>query len=153
MQKSHSFSLFNVFSFGRETNSMVEEFMLLANISVAKKIHEEFSEHALLRKHPAPPPSNYEILVKAAKSKVWFHSQKHYLYSCCDVVFALNNLQSQFHKSFVSSCKNVPVILFPVRHSVAVSHSSIEAAAAKIITYQQISYALFFQQLKQILLL
>ncbi|XP_077014526.1 exosome complex exonuclease RRP44 isoform X2 [Tamandua tetradactyla] len=53
----------------RETNSMVEEFMLLANISVAKKIHEEFSEHALLRKHPAPPPSNYEILVKAAKSK------------------------------------------------------------------------------------
>lgn len=49
---------------------MVEEFMLLANISVAKKIHEEFSEHALLRKHPAPPPSNYDILVKAAKSKV-----------------------------------------------------------------------------------
>uniref|UniRef100_A0A8I5R5C0 Protein DIS3 homolog n=1 Tax=Papio anubis TaxID=9555 RepID=A0A8I5R5C0_PAPAN len=53
----------------RETNSMVEEFMLLANISVAKKIHEEFSEHALLRKHPAPPPSNYEILVKAARSR------------------------------------------------------------------------------------
>ncbi|XP_074047898.1 exosome complex exonuclease RRP44 [Macrotis lagotis] len=53
----------------RETNSMVEEFMLLANVSVATKIHEEFSEHALLRKHPAPPPSNYEILLKAAKSK------------------------------------------------------------------------------------
>ncbi|XP_074243730.1 exosome complex exonuclease RRP44 isoform X2 [Saimiri boliviensis] len=53
----------------RETNSMVEEFMLLANISVAKKIYEEFSEHALLRKHPAPPPSNYEILVKAARSR------------------------------------------------------------------------------------
>ncbi|XP_056663826.1 exosome complex exonuclease RRP44 isoform X3 [Monodelphis domestica] len=53
----------------RETNSMVEEFMLLANVSVAKKIHEEFSENALLRKHPAPPPSNYEVLVKAAKSK------------------------------------------------------------------------------------
>ncbi|XP_048708103.1 exosome complex exonuclease RRP44 isoform X2 [Caretta caretta] len=53
----------------KETNSMVEEFMLLANISVAKKIYEEFSEYALLRKHPAPPPSNYDILVKAAKSK------------------------------------------------------------------------------------
>ncbi|XP_048454363.1 exosome complex exonuclease RRP44 [Rhincodon typus] len=53
----------------KETNSMVEEFMLLANISVAKKIYEEFSECALLRKHPAPPPSNYDILVKAAKSK------------------------------------------------------------------------------------
>ncbi|XP_077586070.1 exosome complex exonuclease RRP44 [Stigmatopora nigra] len=52
-----------------ESNSMVEEFMLLANISVAKKIYDEFSECALLRKHPAPPPSNYDILLKAAKSK------------------------------------------------------------------------------------
>ncbi|XP_029458877.1 exosome complex exonuclease RRP44 [Rhinatrema bivittatum] len=53
----------------RETNSMVEEFMLLANVSVAEKIYNEFSEYALLRKHPAPPLSNYDILVKAAKSK------------------------------------------------------------------------------------
>ncbi|KAK3530497.1 hypothetical protein QTP86_027777 [Hemibagrus guttatus] len=53
----------------KDTNSMVEEFMLLANISVAQKIYEEFSECALLRKHPAPPPSNYDILIKAAKSK------------------------------------------------------------------------------------
>ncbi|XP_027035128.1 exosome complex exonuclease RRP44 [Tachysurus fulvidraco] len=53
----------------KDTNSMVEEFMLLANISVAQKIYEEFPECALLRKHPAPPPSNYDILVKAAKSK------------------------------------------------------------------------------------
>ncbi|XP_034040976.1 exosome complex exonuclease RRP44 isoform X2 [Thalassophryne amazonica] len=52
-----------------ETNSMVEEFMLLANISVAQKIYDEFPECALLRKHPAPPPSNYDILSKAAKSK------------------------------------------------------------------------------------
>ncbi|XP_057703769.1 exosome complex exonuclease RRP44 [Corythoichthys intestinalis] len=52
-----------------ETNSMVEEFMLLANISVAQKIYDEFTECALLRKHPAPPPSNYDILLKAAKSK------------------------------------------------------------------------------------
>uniref|UniRef100_S4RX40 DIS3 exosome endoribonuclease and 3'-5' exoribonuclease n=1 Tax=Petromyzon marinus TaxID=7757 RepID=S4RX40_PETMA len=53
----------------RETNSMVEEFMLLANISVAERIVGEFPECALLRRHPAPPPSNYDILVKAAKSK------------------------------------------------------------------------------------
>ncbi|XP_074531123.1 exosome complex exonuclease RRP44 [Halichoeres trimaculatus] len=52
-----------------ETNSMVEEFMLLANISVAQKIYDEFSDCAMLRKHPAPPPSNYDILLKAAKSK------------------------------------------------------------------------------------
>ena len=56
----------------RETNSMVEEFMLLANVSVAQKIYDEFPEFALLRKHPAPPPSNYDILVKAAKSKAGF---------------------------------------------------------------------------------
>ncbi|KAM4797362.1 exosome complex exonuclease RRP44 [Rhinophrynus dorsalis] len=53
----------------KETNSMVEEFMLLANISVAQKIYDEFPEYALLRKHPAPPPANYDILVKAASSK------------------------------------------------------------------------------------
>ncbi|NWZ43982.1 RRP44 exonuclease, partial [Brachypodius atriceps] len=57
----------------KETNSMVEEFMLLANISVAQKIYDEFPEFALLRKHPAPPPSNYDILVKAAKSKASFY--------------------------------------------------------------------------------
>ncbi|XP_076762263.1 exosome complex exonuclease RRP44-like protein Dis3 [Xylocopa sonorina] len=51
----------------RETNSMVEEFMLLANISVAKKIVEEFPECAVLRRHPEPPPSNFEPLVKAGK--------------------------------------------------------------------------------------
>lgn len=86
--------------------------MLLANISVAKKIHEEFSEHALLRKHPAPPPSNYEILVKAAKSKVRSHSLKKHLYLCSDPAIALNNLYLHFHKNFVvSGCKNMPVVL------------------------------------------
>lgn len=54
----------------RETNSMVEEFMLLANISVAKKILEEFPECAVLRRHPEPPPTNFEPLIKAAKNQV-----------------------------------------------------------------------------------
>lgn len=49
---------------------MVEEFMLLANISVAQKIYDEFPDCAMLRKHPAPPPSNYDILHKASRSKV-----------------------------------------------------------------------------------
>ena len=51
----------------RDTNSMVEEFMLLANISVAEKIYEEFPECAVLRRHPKPPPSNFEPLIKAAR--------------------------------------------------------------------------------------
>lgn len=53
----------------QETNSLVEEFMLLANISVAKHIYEEFPHCALLRRHPAPPLSNYDILIKAGACK------------------------------------------------------------------------------------
>lgn len=50
-----------------ETNSMVEEFMLLANISVAQKILEDFPDCAMLRRHPTPPTSNFDPLVKAGK--------------------------------------------------------------------------------------
>lgn len=53
----------------RDTNSMVEEFMLLANISVAKKIVNEFPECAVLRRHPEPPPANFEPLIKAGKNQ------------------------------------------------------------------------------------
>lgn len=61
--------------------------MLLANISVAQKIYDEFSECALLRKHPSPPPSNYDILIKAAKSRV----------SECSVVSSLSKLYFFFN--------------------------------------------------------
>ncbi|GFZ46672.1 Chromosome disjunction protein 3 [Saitozyma sp. JCM 24511] len=46
----------------RETNSLVEEFMLLANISVARKIQEVFPATAVLRRHAAPPKTNFEAL-------------------------------------------------------------------------------------------
>lgn len=52
----------------KETNSMVEEFMLLANITVAKKIYEVFPHCACLRRHPSPPISNFDPLIKAAES-------------------------------------------------------------------------------------
>lgn len=45
-----------------DTNSLVEEFMLLANISVAGKIYSAFPQTALLRRHAAPPPTNFEEL-------------------------------------------------------------------------------------------
>lgn len=63
----------------RETNSMVEEFMLLANISVAEKIFEEFPECAMLRRHPEPPQSNFEPLIKAAKNQVLLFSLELYV--------------------------------------------------------------------------
>jgi exosome complex exonuclease DIS3/RRP44 len=51
----------------KETNALVEEFMLLANVSVAKKIYEHFPHIALLRRHPKPPKSNFETLTRVAK--------------------------------------------------------------------------------------
>ncbi|KAF8526026.1 hypothetical protein BU17DRAFT_74382 [Hysterangium stoloniferum] len=46
----------------QETNSLVEEFMLLANISVAQKIYEAFPQTAVLRRHLPPPRTNFEKL-------------------------------------------------------------------------------------------
>lgn len=45
-----------------ETNSLVEEFMLFANISVARKIYDCFPQTAMLRRHAAPPATNFEVL-------------------------------------------------------------------------------------------
>ncbi|KAL5510957.1 hypothetical protein ACEPAG_3676 [Sanghuangporus baumii] len=53
----------------RETNSLVEEFMLLANISVAKKIQETFPQTAVLRRHLPPPPANFEKLQDILKKR------------------------------------------------------------------------------------
>ncbi|GAA5892399.1 hypothetical protein JCM6882_003660, partial [Rhodosporidiobolus microsporus] len=45
-----------------ETNSLVEEFMLLANISVAERIYKQFPQTAVLRRHAPPPKTNFEVL-------------------------------------------------------------------------------------------
>ncbi|TPX37107.1 hypothetical protein SmJEL517_g00903 [Synchytrium microbalum] len=49
----------------KETNALVEEFMLLANIYVAKKIYSMFPESSVLRRHPSPPSDNFDVLKKA----------------------------------------------------------------------------------------
>lgn len=46
----------------RETNSLVEEFMLLANTTVAQRIYEAFPTTAVLRRHAPPPSDNFETL-------------------------------------------------------------------------------------------
>lgn len=56
-----------------DTNSLVEEFMLLANISVAGKIYESFPQTALLRRHAPPPKSNFEELSNQLKVKKGFN--------------------------------------------------------------------------------
>ena len=52
-----------------ETNSMIEEFMLLANISVARKLHDQIPEVALLRRHRASVKENCEKLLVSAKAR------------------------------------------------------------------------------------
>lgn len=47
---------------------MVEEFMLLANITVARKITDTFPQCALLRRHPTPTPRMLEPLLRAASA-------------------------------------------------------------------------------------
>lgn len=53
-----------------ETNSLVEEFMLLANTSVAAKVQSVFAQTAMLRRHGAPPASNFEELQNQLKVKL-----------------------------------------------------------------------------------
>lgn len=55
-----------------ETNSLVEEFMLLANISVAQKIFDTFPQTAVLRRHLPPPATNFEILADVLKKRKGF---------------------------------------------------------------------------------
>lgn len=52
-----------------DTNSLVEEFMLFANISVAAKIYEAFPQTAILRRHAAPPKTNFDELANQLKVK------------------------------------------------------------------------------------
>ncbi|KAL3677411.1 hypothetical protein R1sor_027359 [Riccia sorocarpa] len=50
----------------REANQMIEEFMLAANVSVAEKIFEHFSQFSMLRRHPVPTPKMLEPLLLTA---------------------------------------------------------------------------------------
>ena len=52
----------------KETNSMVEEFMLLANITVGKKILRHFPLVSCLRRHPSPSQVMFDPLIAAANS-------------------------------------------------------------------------------------
>ncbi|KAG5931465.1 hypothetical protein E4U53_001762 [Claviceps sorghi] len=52
-----------------DTNSLVEEFMLFANISVAAKIYDAFPQTAILRRHGAPPKTNFDELADQLRVK------------------------------------------------------------------------------------
>ncbi|KXN68223.1 RNB-domain-containing protein [Conidiobolus coronatus NRRL 28638] len=46
---------------GKESNKLIEEFMLLANMSVAEKIYEEYPAEAMMRCHPLPIQGRLEV--------------------------------------------------------------------------------------------
>lgn len=52
-----------------ETNFLIEEFMLLANIAVATKIVDAFPESAVLRRHPPPKEEGLALLAEVLKTK------------------------------------------------------------------------------------
>ena len=52
----------------KATNGMVEEMMLLANMAVASRIHQAYPNCAMLRRHPPPPPANFEPLRKVVEA-------------------------------------------------------------------------------------
>ncbi|GHP12176.1 hypothetical protein PPROV_001090400 [Pycnococcus provasolii] len=52
----------------RETNAMVEEFMLAANVAVATKLSELFPEAAILRRHPNPTAEMLRPMVQLGKA-------------------------------------------------------------------------------------
>eukprot|EP00903_Cladosiphon_okamuranus_P016114 g14871.t1 len=52
----------------KETNVLVEEFMLLANITVGKKILRHFPTLSVLRRHPSPSRQQFEGLLAIAQA-------------------------------------------------------------------------------------
>ncbi|KYQ89653.1 putative ribonuclease II domain containing protein [Tieghemostelium lacteum] len=54
-----------------ESNKLVEEFMLLANMRVAEKIATSFPSNSLLRRHPDPNPSKLQNFISFCAKHGW----------------------------------------------------------------------------------
>lgn len=52
-----------------EANALVEEFMLLANVTVAKKILRHYPTLSVLRRHPSPNRSMFQSLISKARCR------------------------------------------------------------------------------------
>lgn len=52
-----------------ESNALVEEFMLLANVTVSKRILRNYPTLSVLRRHPAPNRSMFDSLISKAKCR------------------------------------------------------------------------------------
>jgi exosome complex exonuclease DIS3/RRP44 len=52
-----------------EANALVEEFMLLANVTVSKKILRHYPTLSVLRRHPSPNRSMFQSLISKARCR------------------------------------------------------------------------------------
>lgn len=98
-----------------ETNSMVEEFMLLANISVAEKILTDFPDCAMLRRHPTPPSTNFDPLVKAGKHlgfDIQIDTGKHLAESLNNAVSSTNPYLNTMLRILATRCM-LQAVYFP----------------------------------------
>ena len=71
----------------RETNMMVEEMMLMANITVGTHIHRSFPSCAILRRHEPPTPEMFAPLMQARACFQWHACAVTSLWkgrACCD---------------------------------------------------------------------
>ena len=84
-----------------DTNSLVEEFMLLANISVARKIYEAFPQTALLRRHAPPPKSNFEELANQVEVKRGFELRTESSKALADSLDTCTDLEEPFLNTLV----------------------------------------------------
>ncbi|UKK00338.2 exosome complex exonuclease rrp44 [Theileria orientalis] len=85
-----------------DTNKMIEEFMLLANISVATKIYERFPKFALLRIHPPP----FEEKLNELKRTLQQHGVQDFKYgNSKQLNESLDNIGNSKTDKFVSATK------------------------------------------------
>lgn len=72
----------------REANQLVEEFMLLANMSVARMVAAAFPDRAMLRRHPPPNERKIQDLSHLAEELVRINILLHPLY----VIYPLHTI-------------------------------------------------------------
>jgi len=91
----------------KDVNAMIEEFMLLANISVARKIFNTFPQCAMLRRHPIPPKSNFENLLNALSSRghtIQIDSNKSLAESLDSIVFKDDPFMNKLVRMLTTRC-------------------------------------------------
>lgn len=94
----------------RETNKMIEEFMLLANQAVATKILNTFPMFAVLRRHPAPKDDALKtmgkLLAKHGINNFKFGSNKELGQSLAQAVKADDPYFNQLVRMMATRCMN-----------------------------------------------